>query len=335
MSLRKILSLIFLLFTSYARANCYLDTNFSPNQTLTLPPITIKIDAGAADTSAPIYSATTATLGQKISWINCEAGYKLGRNVYNLTGHDPATNTYATNIPGIRIKPLYSNGAGFGIFPREQVGPCGDLDPNQKCRINIPPQSYFKIEFIKTSEKLQLKNKDGDIVLPAGDTLYYWIEFDTPSNHSLKLYMNEVRIVSTPVCRVSDSINIDYNLITSSSLTSAGLEKELNFYANCKTDYGTYSATAYINTDTPSSNSRYIKVKDADGSMDKLAIKIKNSKGEEMLLNNPQSFEMKSSNNSGSTANFNWKAVLFPVTPGIRPANGVFKATAQITLDIN
>lgn len=337
MSVRNLILLICLLFARHVQAVCYLDPDFAPNQTLALPAITLKIDAdAAADMSVPFYTAETAKVGKKISWINCDKGFKVGRDVYNLTNLDSTNNTYATDVPGIRVRPVFSNGAGEAYFPKEQVAPCGDPDYIAgKCRITVPPQVYFKVEFYKSSEKLALSDKSGDKVLSAGDMLYYWIEFDTPANHTLKVKIGDVKIISTPVCKVSDTLSIDYGLVTSRTLTAEGIEKPLDFYINCKTDYGTYSASANINTDTPSANSKYIKVQDASSSSDTLGIKIQDSKGKDLLLNNKDSFEIQSNTDSESKAEFKWKAILFPVTPGVRPVSGNFKAQAQITFTIN
>ncbi|WP_312240108.1 fimbrial protein [Pantoea sp.] len=336
MKIKSLLLFIFLIISSHAQAACYLRDGSSP-QTLTLPSQTIFIDADApVDTALPVYVMQTPPLGQLVTWDNCPTGLEVGRDVYNLIGLDAVTHTYATNVSGIRVKPLYSNGVGEGFFPRTQNYNCIlDGKPTSLCTLSVAAQSYFKMEFYKTSDKLSLNNKDGDVVLPAALTLYYWIEFNAPSNHTLKLYMNEVKIVSTPVCQVSDGINIDYGLVTSRTLTSAGIAKDLDFHINCKTDYGTYSASAYINTDTPAPDSSYIRVEDASGSRETLGIKIKNSKGNDMLLNTPQSSEIRSGNNSESAAVFNWKAILFPISSTKSPANGVFRATAHITFNIN
>ncbi|MFH8136213.1 fimbrial protein [Pantoea osteomyelitidis] len=336
MSGRNLILLICLFFAHHVQAICYLDPAYAGNQTMTLPPITLKIDAdAAADMSVPFYKAETPRLGTKVSWINCEKGYKVGRDVYYLTGFDPQNNSYATSVPGIRVRPVFSNGVAYGYFPREQDGPCDVTEPTMKCRINVPEASLFGLEFYKSNENLKLSDKSGNIVLSAGDLLYYWIEYKTPANQTLKLYINDIKIVSTPVCNVSETINIDYGHVTSRTLTTEGIEKPLDFYINCKTDYGTYSASAHINTDTPSSDSKYIKVQDASGSINALGIKIQDSKGKELLLNRADSFEIKSNTASGSQAKFNWKAILFPVMPGVRPVSGAFKAQAQITFTIN
>ena len=336
MSVRNLILFICLLFARHVQAACYLDPNFAGNQTMTLPPITLKIDADtAADMSVPFYIAETPVLGKKISWINCVHGIKAGRNVFYLTDFDPQNNSYATAVPGIRVRPAFSNGVAYGYFPREQEAPCNAGDPQGMCRLNVPEQSRFKLEFYKSSAKLQLADISGATVLSAGDLLYYWVEYETPANQTLKLYINDIKIVSTPVCNVSETINIDYGHVTSRTLTTEGIEKPLDFYINCKTDYGTYSASAHINTDTPSSDSKYIKVQDASGSINALGIKIQDSKGKELLLNRADSFEIKSNTASGSQAKFNWKAILFPVMPGVRPVSGAFKAQAQITFTIN
>lgn len=335
--LRPAFFLIIVLFINNAQARCILQDG-SPGM-LFLPADTFRIDADrAADTVNPVKTYITPALGRSIRYIDCENNIsKYGKSVIGLMGQDSATRIYKTNIPGIGVKFLYTNGSSWGNFPSTSFVKCIDEGfdkPTELCALIIPPQSLYKVEFYKTQEKLALNNKEGEVVLEAGDRVYNWIENPSFTNHSLKLNMGEIKIVSTPVCNVSESINIDFNQVTGRTLTAAGVERNLDFFVNCRTDYGTYSATAAIVTDTPSADARYIRVKDAAGSQDTLGIKIRDSYGHDVLLNGT-STEVKSNNPDDTRATFNWKAILFPVNPGSRPTSGKFSAQAQIILNIN
>lgn len=333
-------SFIFLLVFSFihsVEAKCILQ-DASPGM-LMLPADTFRIDADReADTTTPVKTYVTPNLGKSIKYVNCEHNLsKYGKEVIGLTGQDPATRIYKTNIPGIGVKFLYTNGAAWGNFPSTSVHKCIDEGfdkPTELCALVIPPQSLYKVEFYKTQERLALNNKEGDVVLEAGDRVYNWVESPSFSNYSLKLNIGAIKVVSTPVCNVSESLNVDFNQVTGRTLTPSGIERDLSFFVSCRTDYGTYSATAAIVTDMPSADAKYIQVRDAAGALNTLGIKIKDSHGNDMLLNG-KSTEVKNSNPDDTRATFNWKAILFPVSQGSRPTSGKFTAQAQIILNIN
>ncbi|WP_105576181.1 fimbrial protein, partial [Cronobacter sakazakii] len=203
--------------------------------------------------------------------------------------------------------------------------------PSPMARFIYSVGSYFRIELYKTQPTVSLKNPDGDILLPPGDIAYNWVLINNISHYAQKLNIGQILVVSTPACTFNNNKVVDFGLVTAADLTAGGIEKDLNFDITCQSDYGNYSATAAISTNTPSADNQYIKVKDSAGNSDRLGIEIKDSQGQLMLLDG-STREQLTNIVANTPASFHWKAHLKPTAGVLHPANGDFTAQAEIIL---
>lgn len=326
--LRIAITLCALALTPAASAVCTLARG-APTA-VSIPSQVIRINANApADTSTPIAQFDSNLAGQDIGYDNCIVGTEYGKRVLNLTGQDSSTRIYPTNIPGIGIKLLWSNGSAFGNFPStsQLTFPGGA----QVGTFDYVAASFYRIQFFKTANNLRLSDPNGDTVLPAGDIAYNYLMTANPASYVMKLAIGDIKVISTPTCDVDSAKTIDFNEVTP-SLLSAGVTRKLDFNITCKSDYGTYSAIASMMTDTPSSDGSYIRVKDAGGNLDRLGIKITDGAGKAMKLDGSTS-EQKTSITSQGPAEFAWNATLF-ASSKIAPAGGTFNAQAEVIFDI-
>ncbi|WP_336286978.1 fimbrial protein [Cronobacter dublinensis] len=298
--------------------------------TLSIPSQRFQIDADApVSTTVPVFSYDSSAQGTQISYINCLKGTPYGKSPYNLGAQDTSTKLYPTSIPGIGIKLRWNNSAAFGDFPSE--GAMSFTTPTG--RFIYSAGSYFRVELYKTQQRLSLKNPDGDIVLPPGDIAYNWVEMNSFSNYAQKLNIGQITVVSTPSCTFNNNKTVDFGLVTSADLAAGGIEKDLSFDITCQSDYGNYSATAAISTNTPSTDKKYIQVKDAAGNSDRMGIEIRDGQGQQMLLDGSTS-ELLANVTSNTPAAFHWKANLKPTAGVLHPANGDFSAEAEIILQV-
>lgn len=326
-----IVGLAGLIFSTAAQAAaggfCYLDEGSSPT-TLTVPEQTINISAdapsGTTSSIADYYSPSTSLY---INYQNCNPGTPYGKKTENLSGVASSEKIYPTNIPGIGVKLWFNNATAEGAFPSESKM---SFEGNVPGLFSIFPGTHYHIQFFKTSDKLRLKDPLGDTVLEPDNYGYNWISTPISSSYFLKLYIDKIKIISTPVCTPDSAKNIDFGTVTP-SLLKDGVERDLDFAITCKSDYGNYSAKASITTDTPSSDASYIRVEDASGNKNKLAIQIKDSNGKAMKLDGTTSEEHSSTSNG--PAEYSWKARLI-AGPKPSPAEGVFTAKAEITFNI-
>ena len=297
---------------------------------VSIPSQVIRINANApADTSTPIAQFDSNQAGRNIGYDDCLVGTEYGKRVINLTGPDTSTRLYPTHIPGIGIKLLWNNGFAFGNFPstNQVLFPGGE----QVGTFDFLAASFYRIQFFKTANNLRLSDPNGDTVLPAGDIAYNYLMTADPASYVMKLAMGDIKIISTPTCDVDSAKTIDFNEVTP-SLLSSGVTRKLAFNITCKSDYGTYSATASMLTDTPSPDGSYIRVKDAGGNLDRLGIKITDGAGKAMKLDGSTS-EQKTSITSQGPAEFAWNATLF-ASSKTAPAGGTFNAKAEVVFDI-
>jgi len=300
---------------------------------LNIPAQSIMINADAPnDTSSPIITYQSEKLGHVIGYDECDDGMIYGAGPIGLS--NPSNGgLYPTNIPGISVKIIFNNTRMDSVIPfrRTMNFSGGALEGTMDFNIG----SYYKIELYKTSNKLGLSSspEGTNIALPLGLLSYYYLVTDSPDSSDLKLSIGDIKIYSTPSCTIDKKKNVDFGLVTSSKLTSSGIEKNLDFKLTCKTDYGYYSATASINATAASPDYKYITVKDATGKSDTLGIRITDSEDNLMLVNGTSS-EIINNINSDSPAQFNWKATLMPINGAARPQNGKFSAQAEITLQV-
>ncbi|MTH46693.1 fimbrial protein [Escherichia alba] len=321
--------LLALVTASDALAVCTLARGRPTILTISGKLMTISADAPAS-TSVPFAEFNSPLLGQAVGYDHCLAGSEYGKRVINLTGQDSATRIYQTDIPGIGIKLLYSNGSAFGNFPSTSYLRISSGD--NEATFDYPPQSYFRIQFFKTRDRLNLSQPlTGDRVLSAGDIAYNYVLSANPSNYAMKLSIGEMRIISTPACTADGAKTVNFNDVTPSLLKN-GVERDLDFAITCQSDYGSYSASASITTRTPSADASYIQVLDANGSKERLGIRITDGGGKAMKINGTTT-EQKSSVTSYGSAQFHWKATLIPIGQAA-PAGGAFSASAEIVFTI-
>lgn len=289
--------------------------------------ITISADA-AIDSATPVAQYDSPAVGSDIGYDNCVNGSEYGKRVLNLLGQDLSTRIYQTNISGIGVKLLFSNGTAFGNFPSTSYL---NFSGNETVgTLDIPGQSFYRIQFFKTGN-LRLNNATGDTVLSPGQIAYNYLLNDNPANFTTNLTIGEIKVISTPSCTADNGKTVDFNTVTP-TLLSAGVTRNLDFAIVCKSDYGTYSAKASMTTDTPSSDGSYIRVEDAAGNKDRLGIRITDGLNQLMKVDGSTS-EQKSSITSQGPAEFSWKATLIPGNTAT-PAGGTFTAKAEIVFDI-
>ncbi|MBL7637222.1 MULTISPECIES: fimbrial protein [Atlantibacter] len=328
----KFLSLLILVISGNVFATCQLDQG-TPH-IFNIKSATITIDASARqDTSVPIYEDDSGPQGAELSYINCDNGEMYGRNVMHLSGQDSSTKIFQTNVPGIGIKVLMRNNNGGNPLNFPASGPMQFEDGSAQGRFVCPAESYFTIQLFKTQPTLTLTNKGGDVVLPAEEIAYTWVTADNPAKYTRRLNIGQLMIISTPSCTYDNAKTVDFGTVTTNTLTASGIARDLDFSLICKTDYGNYSASAAISTQTATSDLKYIKVKDAAGNMDRLAIKITDSKNNDMMVDGSTN-EILTSVANDVAAEFKWHATLYPTGNGKLPENGAFTAQAEILLQV-
>ncbi len=313
------------LLTPVAMAVCTLDPRYGQPTILRIGSQTIQVQADApADTSTPIARYDSPALTQMIMYNHCADGSEYGKLPLNLGTQDTATELYPTQVPGIGIKLLWSNGSAFGHYPSRGSIPAS-------VGFNWPVGSFFRIEFYKTADSLQLTNPNGDTVLPPNDIAYNYVLNANPATYAMKLAIGEIKIVSTPTCTPDGAKTIDFNDVTPTLLKS-GVVRPLNFNIVCKTDYGSYSSAASITTTTPAADGTYIRARDANGNMDRLGIRITNAAGQTMKVDGTNS-DSKASVTSRAPAEYRWLATLVPGAQAT-PAGGKLTAKAEVIFDI-
>ncbi|MCT4710926.1 fimbrial protein [Enterobacteriaceae bacterium H11S18] len=332
MSIRLLLLALIIVVINNAEAQCTWSARGAPLSTLTIPGDTIKVDVTApSDTTNPIMTYNSQRQASAVWFDFCENGGLFGKSVMNLINQDTSTKIYPTNIDGIGIKVRWNNASATGDFPSQAVINFGP-DDGPIGSINYPAGSYFIVEIYKTAPNLNLKDPLGDIIVPAEEIAYNWVNADSPANYGQRLEVGTLKLISTPSCVFNDTKTIDFETVTARTLT-ANVERDLNFAMTCRTDYGTYSANASIFTDTPSADGSYIKVNDAAGNSERMGIKIKNASDAIVKIDGSQT-ESISNIMSGDPANFHWKAVLFPIST-THPTSGNFTARAEILMQLN
>lgn len=313
-----------------AYAICDWEMGSSVIQTVPSQLIEIAADAPASNTT-PIATYDTPIMGHEIRYTECLVGTEIGRRVIGLDSYSTQYKTFKTQIPGIVIKPTWSNGTDlWGGFPSNIYMPA--TDESGYVYFVFPAISRYRVEFYKVSDNLSLNNTDGDVVMPAGDIGYFYlIVSNDPGNYLSKLALNEIKIVSTPVCTADSAKTINFETVTPKML-SAGVSRPLDFFIRCKSDYGSYSATAYVTTETPTTGNKAIKVTDGGGNTDRMQIAIKDSSSQALPLDGSRG-ETITSTTSQSNAEFRWTAELTKAGTA-QPAAGPFSARAEIIFDI-
>ncbi|ANS44539.1 fimbrial protein [Serratia inhibens] len=326
-----LLVLVIILASSQASAQCVLDTSSEdagvPPTTLFIPGFTLFIDADApADTAILLKdSGRDSNRDGKVRFINCEIGEAYGKSVTALLPPSPTQNLFNTKVEGIAIKPRWNNGIAFGHFPSR-----ASMTANA---FEYPAVSFFRIEFYKTQKRLRLSNPNGDVLLEPGHIAYNWVSSDNSNNVGQKLNIGEIKVISTPVCRLDGEKTVDFNTVSATNINN-GIKRPLNFSLTCATDYGSYSTSAALSTQTPTADKSFIQVTDSGNNLDRLKIRVDDSNGQPLLVDGTRS-EIKRAISSDTAAQFTWSATLLRASGTLLPENGPFTANAEIVLQVN
>lgn len=318
-----------MVLVSSANAACVFQSG--ARSIFTIPPQTIQISADTAvDSSKPIAEYDSSQLGHDIIYTKCDIGSEYGKRVLGLVTNDATERTFKTNIPGIVIKPLWQNGNGvYGRFPSTSYIPVHGTSPTVS--YVHPAISSFRIQFFKIADTVSLSDPEGDLLLPPGDIAYTYLLNSDPASFLTKLSVSEIRLISTPVCTADSAKTIDFDQVSPVMLRS-GVAKKMDFAINCKSDYGSFIASASLTTDTPSADASTILVTDAAGNRNRLMIKVSDSKGNTMKVNGT-THEQLSSTVSQGDAEFHWTATLLQAGSA-SPVAGRFSAKAEVVFDI-
>lgn len=303
-----------------------------------IPDITVNIDADApADTTNPVSIKDAAPQGYDVKFDQCHTGDLYGKSSINMSGPQGASYIYPSNIPGIGIKIRWNNG---GAFSNGQFPTIGTMDFSEKGGDTLgswvyPANSFYRVEVYKTAETLKLTPLVQNIALMPNDYAYNWVTSDSNANAGQVLHLGTIQVNSTPSCRFENSKVVDFGTVTG-DMINGGLhvERPLNFAITCRTDYGSYSSTASLSSESASADASYIAVTDQSGAKDSLAIKVKDSGGNWLKLDG-SSNETLSNLASNAPAEFRWTAALMS-QPGVEkhPSEGDFTAHAEILLQV-
>lgn len=330
---RKIIVLsLFGLATGNATAGCVLARGVNESRTLILPATTLHISADAkVDKSIPFAKISSPAITYPLGYDECLDYTLYGKDVFYLTNQDN-NRIYPTKVAGVGVKLIYIIGGKEGNFPSDQI--FHFTGGESKGTIDYSGSPSYRVEFYKIDAPLKLNNAQGEVVLEAGDLAYNWIEVKSPSNYALKLFTNQITVVSTPVCRTELEKTVDFGTVTHKILSTDGVERPLDFSLTCETDYGSYSASASITSRMASANGKYIDVADSHSNIGQMGIEIYNSKGGKMALDGT-TIEKPLPVKSKVPLKFNWKAKLINTGSKFRPMNGAFSAQAEILLQVN
>lgn len=328
--MKRLYGFLLLMFvTNYSYAACYIARG-TPT-TVTIPAQTLTIDADApVSLDQPFARIDSLPITANIGYNDCYRGTEYGRQLTYLANREISNQIYTTDIPGIAVKVLWTNGSGkYGGYPKKQTM----VFQNNllKGTFDYEPGSAYRLEFYKVAETLSLSSNANAQLLPLGIVAYNYLFTPTPSNYSMQLNLGAITLKSIPTCTLDSSKTIDFDRVNASSLAS-GVYRDINFKINCRSDYQRFSTRASVSTQTPSSDHQAIKVTDAAGQDDRLRISMYDS-NKNLLFVDGTTGETLNNIASNGDANFSWQAAL---RPGLKspPAAGPFTAYAEIQFTI-
>ena len=322
-----LLLLILVNGTSYA--SCYL-VRGQPT-TLTIPSQTITIDADApVSLDQPFALIDSPPLTARVGYNECLNGTEYGRAFIYLDSRAISNQVYQTDIPGIGVKVLWTNGkAGYGPFPRTQWMSVPAYAAS--ATFDFEPGAAYRLEFYKVAEKIDMTTGNSSQLLPMGVVAYNYLFSPTPSNFAMRLNLGAITLKSIPSCTLDSSKTIDFGKVSASDLAQ-GIYRDLQFKINCRSDYQHFSTKASVTTKTPSDDLQSIKVTDSAGQDDRLRITLYDSNSSPLLVDGTRSETVSNTPTQGDAA-FSWRARLSP-GPKSPPASGPFAAYAEIQFAI-
>jgi len=321
--------LLLIALNSHSYAACYLARG-TPT-TVTIPAQTLTIDADApVSLEQPFARIDSLPITASIGYNDCYKGTEYGRQLTYLANREITNQIYTTDIPGIAVKILWTNGSGnYGGFPKKQ----SIVFPNNLSvgTFDYEPGSAYRLEFYKVADNLSLSNHLNAQLLPLGIVAYNYLFTPTPSSYVMQLNLGAITLKSIPTCTLDSSKTIDFDRVNASSLAS-GVYRDIHFKLNCRSDYQRFSTHASVRTQTLSHDHQSIKVTDAGGQDDRLRIFMYDS-NKNLLFVDGTNGETLTNIASNAEANFTWQAVL---KPGLKspPAAGPFAAYAEIQFTI-
>lgn len=294
-------------------------------------PIKLRADA-PVDPDTPIGQAISTSLSTKIEYICDSSILKGDRPLVGVTEYRGYPGMYETNIKGIGVKFTTSatDGTQVGNLPNRNFPLYGQTVPGTGgSRVKVGP-GRFNATFYKLSNEINLStNYPNDDLLFSSRTIgENKLEQITISTY----YMNNIYIISTPVCTVDKPLPVDFGTVNADNVRS-GVAKPFQFGIVCKTDYNSYNVTASIKGNKITADGKYIKVSDIKNNDDSLIIEITDEQKKSVMVDNSTKIDI-TNLKSGQKANFGWTANLKKQDGKPYPAQGEFTASAIITLDI-
>lgn len=292
----------------------------------------IKLQAGTpADPDTPIGWAISTSLGQNIVYL-CDSADVYGlRPIVGLTPYPGYPDMYKTNIEGIGVKFTSSapDGSSVGPLPRPKFPLNAELLPGGGSRITSI-DGRFNAAFYKLSDNISLNTNypQQPLLFNAGRIGHNGFENIIVATY----YMNDIYIISTPVCTVDKPLPVDFGTVNADNVRN-GVAKPFQFGIVCKTDYNSYNVTASIKGNKITTDGKYIKVSDSKNNDDSLIIEITDDQKKPVMVDNSTRIDI-TNLKSGQKANFGWTANLKKQDGKPYPAQGKFTASAIITLDI-
>lgn len=293
-------------------------------------PIKLRADTPATP-DTPIGQAISISLSQEIIYLCDQVALFSERPIVGLTPYLPYENMYKTNIEGIGVKFTTSapDGSEVGPLPRPTFPLWGQADPGGGSKLRAK-RGRFNATFYKLSDEIKLKTDypNNALLFNAGTIGHNIIENVVVADY----YMNNIYIVSTPVCTVDKPLPVDFGTVNADNVRS-GVAKPFQFGIVCKTDYNSYNVTASIKANNGTADGKYIKVSDIKNNDDSLIIEITDDQKKPVMVDNSTRIDI-TNLKSGQKANFGWTANLKKQDGKPYPAQGKFTASAIITLDI-
>lgn len=296
-------------------------------------PIRLRADAPKSS-DTPIGRANSATNSTDMT-VLC-AGINGVNGSRPITGpglqvYPGYTNYYRTNIDGIGVKFILTGpggDAGVELPAATYVATPGK--PTGNATSTLIGKGRLVAYFYKLEDTVKLKSAYQNTVnlmmpTPVAESR---IEDFTYAYYKL----DKIDIVGIPVCTVDKPLPVDFNTVNAESV-KAGVSRSFNFGITCKTDYNDYIAVASITAAQRTPDGKFIKVDDAKNNSDSLIIEITDKTGNKINVDGSTKIES-GVKSSGVKADYEWNAILKKQDGTPYPAQGPFKASAIITLDL-